>query len=434
MELRLLCLSAHVAPGTVIEAQPSRCRLAILLLLSPLLVLGQTGKEAVPILSPIDLRITQARAKVKASPNSVSSYTELAAALCRKARATEDLSVYNQAEVALNHSLQISNDDYQARRWRVAILLGKHEYVPALQLATELNRKVPDDIEGWAALVDANLALGNYPDAARQAQQIFALRPESALGFEKSAGLRELSGDVPGAIEFLDEANRRTPASDTEQHAWLMTQKARLQFLSGDDRQAEMLVGQALQLSPGSLVASAVLAHMRMAESRFAEAATLFARRYAAVKSARNLFDWAAALERNGQKQEAQTAFQNFQAQAERLIDAPFNANLELVFFYLTEKHAPASALALAIKMSAARHDVSTLDAYAWALFHSGRLQDASVQMKRVLQVGVRDPFFFCHASQIAASTGDAAAAANFRKELATFKHADCVDDLKIEL
>ena len=96
------------------------------------------------------------------------------------------------------------------------------------------------------------------------------------------------------------------------------------------------------------------------------------------------------------------------------------------MFFYLERKHDPAAALALAMRMSAERHDCETLDAYAWALYNNGKTAEAKSQMDRALAVGVRDPSFFCRAAQIAAKAGDAAAAGNYQKELATFKGASC--------
>ena len=209
-----------------------------------------------------------ARKRAQAEPKSWQAYNDLAFALCRLARDNQDAKLYDQAEVALQHSLQLSPDNYDARKLKVTILVGEGDLVGALKLAKELNRKVPDDIGTWGLLVDANMALGNYSDAERAAQWILDLRPGSSLGFVKAATLREHFGDIEGAIEFLEEAGRRTSQNDLDERAWLLTQDARLQQMAGNPKRAQELLTEALKLFPDSQLALAGLAKMRIAEAK----------------------------------------------------------------------------------------------------------------------------------------------------------------------
>jgi tetratricopeptide (TPR) repeat protein len=203
-----------------------------------------------------------------ADPKSWQAYNDVAAALCRAARDKGDVKLYEQADAALGHSFQLSPNNYDAQKLRVTVLLGKHELPQALKLATELNHKVPDDIAGWGLLVDTNMALGNYTEAERAAQWILDLRPGSSLGFTKAAAVREHLGDIEGAAEFLEEANRRTSPNDSDERAWLLTQNARLQLTAGNAKRAEDLLAQALKLFPDSRLAAATLAKVRIAEAK----------------------------------------------------------------------------------------------------------------------------------------------------------------------
>jgi tetratricopeptide (TPR) repeat protein len=216
--------------------------------------------------SPVDQRIAAARKKIQAIPQSWQSYNDLASALCRKARDNGEVALYDQAAAELQHSLQLSPGNYDAQKLQVTVLLGKHELAQAAKLARELNHKVPDDIAGWGLLVDVNVALGNYAEAERDAQWILDLRPGSSLGFEKAASLRELFGDTEGAVEFFDEANRRTSQNDADQHAWLLTQNARLELTAGHLKRAEELLTQALQWFPDSELATGTLAKLQVAQ------------------------------------------------------------------------------------------------------------------------------------------------------------------------
>ncbi|HEY7304819.1 MAG TPA: tetratricopeptide repeat protein [Bryobacteraceae bacterium] len=196
-------------------------------------------------------------------PPSAQSYKDLAAKLCRQARDNGDVTVYDRAWEALQHSLQLSPGNYDAQKLEVTVLIGRREFSQALKLASEVNAMAHDDIAGWGLLVDANIALGSYDAAERAAQWILDLRPGSSLGFEKAAILRGIFGDPEGASEYFDEAYRRTSPNDVDQRAWLLTQNARAQLAAGNRKRAEQLLDEALQLYPDSQSAAATLAKVR---------------------------------------------------------------------------------------------------------------------------------------------------------------------------
>ena len=377
-------------------------------------------------ISVVQQRIEAAEKTVHANPSSWQPYNDLAFALCRKARDNGDISLYDQAEKALQHSRQLSADNYDAQKLEVVVLLGKHEFTQALKLAAELNKKVRDDIAGWALLVDTNVAIGNYNEAEKAAQWILDLRPGSALGFEKAAGLREIFGDAEGAIEFFEETNRRTSQNDTDQRAWLLTQMARLELTTGNSKRAEELLSQALKLFPDSQLALAALAKTQMAEGNYPEAVSLFEKRYKAMPTTTKLYDWASALDKAGMKAEASAAFSEFESRASKDIAKSYNENLTLISYFTDYKENPGEALRLAANESHARQDLGTLDAYAWALYGNARYDEAKTQLDRALAVGVRDPVYFCHAAHIAMKTNDAAALARFTGELKSFGPQAC--------
>lgn len=356
--------------------------------------------------SPSDQRIVAARQQVAANSKGFQTYNDLAIALCRKARDTSDVALYDEAGVAVDRSLAISSVNYDGLKLRVAVLLGKHEFTQALKLAQELNHKVPDDIAVWAMLSDSNAALGNYTEAERAAQWVLDLRRGSALGFEKAAGLRELFGDNEGAIEFYNETLSRTAQSDLDQRAWLLTQKARLTLVSGNAKSASEILADALRLFPASQSAALVMADIQTANDNFSEAAGLFEKCYRAVPSSANLYKWAVALDRAGQTDKANEQFAAFEKKARAEISQPYNANLELIAYYTDRKSDPAEALRIATLESAKRQDCHTLAALAWALYQNGKYADAKTQMDKALAVGIREPVYLSHAARISSSLG----------------------------
>lgn len=217
--------------------------------------------------SPIEQRMMAAQKKIQSDPKSWQAYNELAAALCRKGRDSSDGVTYKEAQAALDRSFALSPGNYDGEKLQVTVLLGVGHAQEAWKLAAELNSKVHDDIGVWGLLVDCNVALANYAEAERDAQWILDLRAGSSLGFEKAAGLRAHFGDPEGALEFYEEANRRTSANDIDQRAWLLTQMASIQLSSGNLKQAEDRLTQALKLFPGSQLALALQEKARVAEA-----------------------------------------------------------------------------------------------------------------------------------------------------------------------
>ena len=101
------------------------------------------------------------------------------------------------------------------------------------------------------------------------------------------------------------------------------------------------------------------------------------------------------------------------------------NSNRELVFYYADHLEQPAQALKVAELEYAWRHDVYTLDAYAWALHLNGRDMEARKQIETALAVGIRDAKLFRHAGVIALKSGDRAAGERYLKQSADLNTLD---------
>jgi tetratricopeptide (TPR) repeat protein len=166
---------------------------------------------------------------------------------------------------------------------------------------------------------------------------------------------------------------------------------------------AEQLLKEALGLFPDYHYALGQLAKVRVAESRYAEAEQLQGRRYRIAPHPENLYEWAVAQKKAGLEDEARTSFGEFEKAARAEMKSWDNANRELIFYYADHSDRPAEALEVARMEAARRHDVPTLDAYAWALFKNGKKEEAKEQMERALRVGGRDPELLERAERIGA-------------------------------
>jgi tetratricopeptide (TPR) repeat protein len=358
-------------------------------------------------LSPAEQSIASAQKEIAKKPTSYFGYNQLAIALSRRARETSDVMFYAQAEDALKKSLELSPNNLEAEKIRVWLLLGRHEFPAALEAATVLNKKVPDDVLVYGFLVDANAELGNYSAAENAAQWMLNLRPGNLPGLARAAYLRELFGDVDGAYDLMDMAYQATVPTETEDRAWILSQMGHLRLIVGRTDEADSILRQALTLFPGYHYALGNLAKVRIAQKKYDDAVTLLQQRYQAAPHAENLYDLAEALELAGREDDAKKAFAEFETKSLAESSRKDNSSRELVFYYADHAHQPARALEIARQEFAWRHDVYTLDAYAWALHVNGQDVEARAQIDQALAVGIRDAKLFAHAGAIAMKVGN---------------------------
>jgi tetratricopeptide (TPR) repeat protein len=372
-----------------------------------------------PVLSPAERSIAEARKSIEKKPTQYAGYNQVAIALSRRARETSDVNFYAQAEDALKKSFELAPQNTDGEKIRIWLLLGRHEFAAARDAATALNKRMPDDVLVYGFLTDANAELGNYNEAEKAAQWMLDLRPGNLPGVTRAAYLRELFGDVDGALDLMNMAYQSTPPTEVEDRAWILTQMAHLELTSGKTADAESLLHEALANFPGYHYALANLAKVRISQGRYDEAVALLQQRYQAARHAENLYDLAEALELAGRTEEAKKDFAEFETKSLLESVRADNSNRELIFYYADHAHQPAKAMDVARQEFARRHDVYTLDAYAWALHVNGQDVEARRQIDVALKVGVRDAKMLRHAGEIALQVGDRAAALNYLQESA---------------
>ncbi len=348
--------------------------------------------------TPAEASIGKALERIAQQPDRVANYDSLAMAYARRARETSDVAYYQKAEETLTRAFALAPDDFEAAKVQTWLLLGRHEFGKALDAATKLNQKMPDDVIVFGYLADANTELGNYPDAVKSVQWMLNMRPGNIPGLTRAAYQRELHGDIAGAIQLMQMAHDSTPFQELEDRAWILTQIGHLYLLEGNLKDAELYAKGALDLFQGYHYAQGTLAQVRMEQKRYGEAIVLLEARFKAAPHAENLYALGEALEHAGRHDEAAKAFAEFEPMALRESGITDNANHELIAYYVDFAKQPEKALEIADLELTRRHDVFTLDCHAWALAANGNYADASAEIKKALAIGVKDPRILQHA------------------------------------
>jgi tetratricopeptide (TPR) repeat protein len=198
-----------------------------------------------------------------------------------------------------------------------------------------------------------------------------------------------------------------TQPDEVEDAAWILSQMGHLKLSQGNAVDADKLLTQALEIFPGYHYALGNLAKVRIQQHRYDEAVTFLKQRYKAAPHAENLYDLAQALQLAGRVPEAKQAFLEFEQKSLAESGRADNSNHELIFYYADYAKQPAKALEVAQREIARRHDVFTLDTYAWALYSNGQYAEAQKQIQTALSVGIQNANMFRHAGEIELKCGN---------------------------
>jgi len=352
--------------------------------------------------TPAETAIESAKSEIAKHSGYAPNYSALAMAYVMRAHETADPQYYAQAEESVQQGFKLSPDLYDGKKAEVLIALGRHEYARAWELATRLNKETPDDVAVYGYLVDADVALGDYQGAVTAAQWMLDLRPGNIPGLSRAAMLRELHGNLAGALELMQTAYGSLPMAATGDRASMLVRMAHVLSLMGDLANAEESAKRALTVFPDYYTALAELARIRVTQKQYDEAVMLLNKLCGAVPRGEYLYARGEALELAGRSDEAAKAFAEFERKAAAETELGDNSNRELVAYYVDHAQQPAKAIEVARREVERRKDVFTLDCYAWALAANGQYDAASAQMKQAMRIPVRDPKILAHCEFIA--------------------------------
>src|SRR4030095_11786974 len=100
---------------------------------------AQAPQRQPTVVSSAQQKVAQAQTQIGKDPKRYQAYNQLAMALARRARETSDVSFYSKADAALTKSFEISPGNLEGQKVQAWILLGKHEFARAAELARQLN-------------------------------------------------------------------------------------------------------------------------------------------------------------------------------------------------------------------------------------------------------------------------------------------------------
>ncbi|MCA1600168.1 MAG: tetratricopeptide repeat protein [Acidobacteria bacterium] len=358
--------------------------------------------------TPADPRIRAGESQIKIGPAKPDGYNLLASAYMQKARETGDFSFNARAEEALNQSLRVAPDNYDALKLRSKLFLTFHRFREALAEAQRAQGLRPEDHDVYGALTDAYVELGEYERGVESAQRMVDLRPDAA-SYSRVAYLRSLHGDTEGAIEAMQVAVKAADPRDPEGVAWYRVHLGDELMLAGRLAEAEREYDKALVVFPGYSMALAAKARARSAAGDYDVAVEIYERdsSHDALLALGDLYT------KLGRADEAERMYKAFEA-AEREVAVEENDMSHLARFWADRGQNLDEALDVMQSERTKRADIYTCDGLAWTLFKKGRLAEAKAAIDEALRLGTRDARISYHAGVIYNAVGERRKAAHY--------------------
>ena len=332
-------------------------------------------------------------------------YAALGNAFLQKVRETGDATFYTRAETAFRQGLRRNPHDAGTLTGMGALALARHDFQGGLRYGMKAHAEAPRVVRPYGVIVDAQVELGRYGDAARTLQRMVDLKPNLA-SYSRVSYFRELHGDLNGALEAMRLAVS-AGGDAAENLAYVQTLFGNLQFERGRLGDATHAYRLALARYPRYVAAEAGLARVEAAGGRLGAAI----RRYRAVVARLPLPEHVVALGEAelaaGRGAAARHDLALVTVEQRLLQRNGVNTDTELALFEANHGD-PARALALARRSWAAAPSVRSADALGWALTRAGLPAEGLRWATRALRLGSADPAFLYHAGMSAKAVGRA--------------------------
>src|SRR4051794_37356284 len=350
-------------------------------------------------------------------PRDVGSLVLLGNSYLQKVRDTGDAAYYTRAEGIFERARSIDPRYSAVYTGLGTLALSRHDFRGGLAYGLKARALAPDVVRPLGVIVDAQVELGRYDDAARTLQRMVDLKPNLA-SYSRVSYFRELHGDLNGAVDAMRlavDAGGGAP----ENVAYVQSLLGDLEFTSGRLAAASKAYPRADYSFPEYPPAEGGPAKVEAARGRLAPAIA----RLRGVVDRLPLPSYVVALGETelaaGRTADARRDLELVRAEQRLLAANGVNTDTELAL-YEADHGSSSRALALARRAWGNAPSVRSADALEWALTASGRAREALPWSKRALRLGSRDPMFLYHAGMTARAAGrPAAARALLRRALA---------------
>lgn len=360
-------------------------------------------------------QVTQLERAVAADPTDLRSLQGLGAAYVSRAAETGDPSYYSLSGRALDRAEALAPGDPDTLLARGNRALALHEFDDALEMGERARALRPDTASVLGVVVDAQVELGRYEEAATTLQTMLDRKP-GLPALSRASYQRELRGDVAGAVTAMQQAQAAAVAGSYDLGV-VTTLLGDLLYQRGQLEPADNAYDDALRAVPGMVNALYGKARVQAARGDVEGAAAALQQVNDRQPTVVGLVLLAELQQRGGDTTAAAETADLVRTVAQLQQQSGSVVDLEMALFE-ADRGDPAQALRYARTARDARPgNVFVEDALGWALLRSGDAAGAVPHTEAALRLGTANPLLRYHAAEVFAAVGDTARA---REELQT--------------
>lgn len=348
---------------------------------------------------------------VREKPTDTKSALGLATLYIQEGRATGDYTYYDEAAMKyIDDVLAAEPKNFEALMLKALVQLSQHHFTEGLQTAQAAKDINPYNAYVYGLITDGAVETGNYPAAVESLDKMVSIRPD-LRSYSRISYLREIHGDMPGAVEAMKEAVKAGFPGE-ESTEWARVQLAHLYEATGDLKAAEMHYTIALQERPGYAHAVAGLGNIAVAAKDYPKAIALYQQADTLLSDYSVKEKEAEVYLLTDQKGKAEALLNSIittltEAANKGEAGAGHHVDKELAYVYLL-KGEPGKAFAHAEAEYKRRpKNIDVNEAVAWALAADNDAAKALPYLTTALSTGSKNPTLLCRAGIIYNKAGD---------------------------
>ncbi len=357
--------------------------------------------------------------RIRKSPDDLEAYTRLAQVYLQLSRQTGDETRFVPlAQERIEQALARDSEDYYARVLHASLLNILHQFDKARVEAEALAKAYPHDSAVQGILVDALVELGEYEAAVAASDRLLAMRPGLA-SYARASYLRELHGDVAGAIEAMELAVE-AGVPGQEDRAWALMHLGTLYLGQGDLVNAERVFNGILEETPEYAQALAGLGHIAHLEGSTESAIAYLDQAYAQEPRGAFMETLVEVYAASGDEVTANLYLDRVDAGYRAAAEMGENNRMEYADFLADRGERLEEALELVeAEIERRPGHLHANETHAWVLHNLGRSAEAVAPIERAMRLNTGDAMVHFRAGHIYRAIGDTESSErHFRKAL----------------
>lgn len=360
--------------------------------------------------------------KINANPSDIKSLLALTAQYIQEGRNTGNFNYYNEAALkCINAVLEKDAKSFEALTFKATILLSQHRFTDGLAIATQVQQLYPYNAYVYGLLVDGYVESGKYKEAIEAADKMVSIKPDNR-SYSRIAYLREIHGDIPGAIEAMKMAVDAGAAGD-ENTEWCRVQLGKLFEKTGKISDTKMHYTISADNRHNYPYALAGLARIATEEKDYTKALGLYMQADSLIPDHTFKEGIAEIYSLTGQDEKAKQVAEEILNYMKKFSTSRANRNSgqnedhEMAHAYMGVNNYEKALKYALLEYDRRPENIEVNETVAIVYYAKGEYAKALPYIETALKTNCKNPELLCHAGWIYAKSGDNTKAKTFLKE-----------------